>query len=140
MPVELNIASETVRLIVEKARMIEAEMEKNLEHEPDLEPVPVGANEHHTHATLVEEEAEDPTEAELRELIGDLNVDEAVELVALAWIGRGDFAPAEWPEALRDARGRAETRRNRIANYLLGMPLLADHLEAGLDALIAHDQ
>ena len=135
MAVELNIASETVRLIVEKARMIEAEVEKELELEPDLEPVPAGGNEHHSQATLVEEEADDPTEAELRELIDDLNVDQTTELVAIAWIGRGDYEPSDWSEALRDVRARAEARRSRVASYLLGMPLLADHLEAGLDAM-----
>jgi hypothetical protein len=133
--VELTIPLETVRIVVDKARAIEAELEPELEHEPDIEPTPGGANERHAHATLVEEEAEDPTESELRELIDELNVDETTELVAIVWIGRGDYEPAEWGDALRDASSRAEAQRSRVANYLLGMPLLADHLEAGLDAL-----
>lgn len=135
MVVELTLALETVRLIIDKARAIEAEIEKELENEPDLEPASVGASEHHTHATLVEEEAEDPTEEELRELIEELNVDEAAELVAIAWIGRGDYEAADWAEAVRDARLRPEARGSRLPRYLLGMPLLADHLDAGLDAL-----
>lgn len=135
MAVELTLAPETLRLIVEKARTVEAAIEKDLEHESDLEPTPPGGNEHHAHATLVEEEAEDPTEEELRELIDDLNVDEATELVAITWIGRGDYDAADWEEALKEARGRAGPRGARVSRYLLGMPLLADYLEAGFDAL-----
>lgn len=135
MAVDLTLAPETVGLIIDKARTIEAEIEKDLEHEPDLEPVPVGANDHHAHASLVEEEAEDPTEQELRDLIGDLNVDESAELIAIAWIGRGDYEAADWDEALKEARSRAGGRGSRVSRYLLGMPLLADYLETGLDAL-----
>lgn len=139
MAVELTLAPATVRVIVDKARAIEAEVESELEHEPDVEPAPAGGSEHHAHAALVEEEAEDPTEEELREIIDELNVDEATELVAIAWIGRGDYEAGDWDEALAEARSRPEAQRRRLSRYLLGMPLLADHLEAGLDALAAVD-
>lgn len=71
---------------------------------------------------------------ELREFINALDTDEAAALVALAWIGRGDFDPADWRDAVREAGARRETS---TANYLLGMPLLPDHLE---DALSAYDR
>jgi hypothetical protein len=139
--VDLTISSETVRLVIDKARAIEAELEEELEHELDVEVVPPGANEHHGHASLVEEEAEDPTEEELRELIDELNVDEAAELVAIAWIGRGDYEAADWAEPLAEARARAEAPgAPPVSRYLMGMPLLADHLEAGLDAITEADE
>lgn len=69
---------------------------------------------------------------ELRELINDLNVDEAAELIALAWVGRGDYDASEWADAVTAARERAN---KRTAKYLLGMPLLADLLEEGLEAI-----
>lgn len=72
------------------------------------------------------------TEEELRELINDLNVDEAAELIALAWVGRGDYDASEWKDAVRAARERTN---KRTAKYLLGMPLLADWLEEGLEAI-----
>ena len=59
-------------------------------------------------------------------------MDEAAELVAIAWIGRGDFEAEDFQQAVDEARDRAA---GSTATYLLGMPLLADHLEAGLDAL-----
>jgi hypothetical protein len=70
--------------------------------------------------------------AELKELIADLNEDEQVSLVALAWIGRGSFGPDELDEALSTARAE---RVNRTEDYLLGMPLLPDYLEEALDKL-----
>ena len=50
-------------------------------------------------------------------------------MVALTWIGRGDFTADDWDEALRIA---TEEHNDRTAEYLLGMPLLPDYLEEGL--------
>jgi hypothetical protein len=61
-----------------------------------------------------------------------LNEDEQASLVALAWIGRGSFGPEELEEALSTARTE---HTNRTEDYLLGMPLLPDYLEEGLDRL-----
>ena len=67
---------------------------------------------------------------EAKSRIDDMNVDEQCELVALAWIGRGDFSKEDWNEALNTAR---QEHNNRTAEYLLGMPHLPDHLQAALD-------
>jgi hypothetical protein len=75
-----------------------------------------------------------PVRAELREFINGLDVDELDALVALAWIGRGDFDPSEWPSVVSEARAR---RERNTADYLMGMPLLPDYLE---DALSAFDR
>jgi hypothetical protein len=82
--------------------------------------------------SILEDFSDDATQAELKEFIRDLNEDEQVSLVALAWIGRGSFAPEELEEALTTARSE---RNNRTDEYLLGMPLLPDYLEEGLDRL-----
>ena len=71
-------------------------------------------------------------QAELRAFIEAMNVDEAAELTAIAWIGRGSFEPEEFAEALRTARAEATAP---TADYLLGMTDLAENLEAGLEAL-----
>ncbi len=78
-----------------------------------------------------DEAAEDNTEDELAEMIAGLNEDEQIELVALAWLGRGSYAVEEWDDAVTEA-GRAHN--DRTAQYLMGMPLLADYLEEGLAA------
>jgi len=59
-------------------------------------------------------------------------IDEQVHLVALAWVGRGTFSADEFDEAVEIAR---HERVNTTSRYLLGMPLLADYLEAGLELL-----
>lgn len=80
---------------------------------------------------VLEAYADDPTFDELVDFINGLNVDEQCELVALAWVGRGDYGKEEWEEALAMAR---DQHNDRTALYLLGMPLLGDYLEEGLAA------
>lgn len=70
--------------------------------------------------------------AELAAFIGGLNDDEKAHLVALAWVGRGTFEAAEFAEAVQTARAEATTPTE---DYLTGMPHLAEHLEAGLEAM-----
>lgn len=71
-------------------------------------------------------------EDELRAFIDNLPEEEATSLVALMWVGRGTFEPEDLEEALTIAREEAD---HPASVYLLGSPLLSDHLEAGLDAL-----
>jgi Protein of unknown function (DUF3775) len=81
---------------------------------------------------ILEDFANDPTRAELTGFIETLNYDEQANLVALAWVGRGTFEKEEFAEAVETARAE---RINATANYLLGMPLLADYLEEGLEKM-----
>jgi len=130
---DLTIGPDTVRLFIEKAKAISAAVNDDYvdggEHEIEIDGE---TRDSHAHDGLAEEEAEDYTEEELRELINDLNVDEAAELVALAWVGRGDYDASEWSEALAEAHRRGNSR---TAKYLLGMPMLGDWLEEGLEAI-----
>lgn len=70
--------------------------------------------------------------AELHGILEVLNEDEWVHLTALAWVGRGTYEPEEFADAVRMAR--QETRAS-TEDYLLGMPDLAENLEAGLEAM-----
>lgn len=130
---ELSIGPDTVRLFIEKANAITAAVNEDYvdgsEHEVELDG---DTRDNHHHDGLAEEKTENLTTRELRALINDLNVDEAAELVALAWIGRGDYDASEWAEALDEARRRDN---RRTAKYLLGMPMLGDWLEEGLQAI-----
>jgi hypothetical protein len=130
---ELTIGPDTVRLFIEKAKTLSAALNDDYvdggEHEVELDG---DSKDNHHHDGLAEEKADDSTEEELRELINDLNVDEAAELIALMWIGRGDYSADEWNDAVNEARQRGNRRTSK---YLLGMPLLGDWLEEGLEAL-----
>ena len=81
---------------------------------------------------ILEDFANDPTRAELAGFIDALNDDEKASLVALAWVGRGTFEPEEFDEAVETARGEKTTSTSR---YLLGIPLLSDFLEEGLEKM-----
>ncbi|QBY02421.1 DUF3775 domain-containing protein [Rhodophyticola sp. CCM32] len=74
----------------------------------------------------------DRAEGEFRGFLEALNTDEQAELVAIMWIGRGSFEPEDFAEALDTARAEATTP---TADYLIGTPHMADHLEAGLEML-----
>ena len=134
MAVDLNIDPDTIRHYILKARMISADLSDDYndgtEHESELDPTTL--TDRHSHEGLQEEESEDLTSEELSELLDDLNVDEAAELVAIVWIGRGDFDAGDWDDAVKQARERAVGPTSR---YLLGIPQLGDFLESGLNTL-----
>ena len=89
-----------------------------------------------TDADADEDEAADAGKSDLsgenlETLIGELNEDEQAALMALAWVGRGDYEPDEWEEAVTLARERNEADP---AGYLMGLDLLGDLLAEGLAA------
>ncbi len=118
----LEISSDKIGFVILKAR----EMAAKVAAWDD------GATSDHDAELILEDFSDDATRAELKEFIRDLNEDEQASLVALAWIGRGSFAPEELDEAVATARAE---RTNRTEDYLIGMPLLPDYLEEGLDRL-----
>lgn len=121
----LTIPLAKLTYIIEKAREFDAE-------------VPADADEDGSNAAdddereILLDTPDNPTEQELRDAIEGLNTDEQEELLALIWIGRGDFTADEWRDAVRQAR---EARTGTEADYLIGTPLLADYLEEGVAAL-----
>lgn len=121
----LTLSTEQVNRIIELAREYEAhtapaEDELNLTEEDAVDGMG-GAASH----PLVEWDT-------LQAAIEDLNDDEQFQLVALMWVGRGTYDVEDWDEALGTAKAEAT---HSPAEYLMGTPLLADHLVNGLDAL-----
>jgi hypothetical protein len=121
-PAELNIGLDKVQDIVLKAREFDLE-----EFEDDPDPGADSDVAENREDRL--DEGDDPTEAELRELIDDLNDDEVVDLIALVWIGRGDFGIDELGEARELAR---ERHQGSSSKYLMGIPTLAEYLVEGV--------
>lgn len=78
---------------------------------------------------VLEDTPDDPVFEEAKAFIDDLDIDEQCELVALMWIGRGDFDPSEFANAVAVAR---DEHNDRTAEYLLRTPLLADLLTEGM--------
>jgi hypothetical protein len=118
----LSISPEKVCFIIVKARQFDA---KDAVTEPD----PGSNASDDGMLSVLEDHDDDPVRAELASFIHDLNVDEQVDLVALAWLGRGDGDLDGWKQLHAEA---ARAHNRRTARYLLGMPMLADFLEEGL--------
>ena len=121
----LNTPLEQLDYIVEKAREFDAETAP-VDSDPGSNP-----NDDRDVAIL-EGTPDNPTEQELLAALDALDDDQRIEILALMWLGRGDFDRSEWPDALSQAQ---EIHNAGETGYLVGTPLLADYLEEGLAAL-----
>jgi hypothetical protein len=81
---------------------------------------------------ILEDTPDNPTHEELTAAVRDLNADQLNEVLALVWLGRGDFTGDEWVQAIAQARDLGESRAVRA---LMDTPLLADLIEDGLGEL-----
>jgi len=70
--------------------------------------------------------------AQLLAILDALDGDDLIELVALAWIGRGDFEWSEWPRAVAQSRNLISTRP---AEYLADLPGFPYYLQSALASL-----
>jgi hypothetical protein len=127
----LSISSQKVSYIITKAREFDV---KDVVTDPDSSSNAADD----AMLSVLEDHKDDPVVAEIRAAVFALNVDEQIDLVTLAWLGRGDGGVEDWDD-LRAEASRAHNRRT--ASYLLGIPLLSDYLEEGLSQLgIAYDE
>lgn len=122
---ELGIAPEKVRFVIVKARQFDV---KEADSDPDEGSDAIDDD---MSDVLEDKPEEDAVRQELTEFINGMDEEEQINLVALAWLGRGTYGIDEWNEAVDTAR----TEHNkRTAQYLLGLPLLGDYLAEGLEA------
>ena len=119
---DLAISAEKVATILAKARQFDV---KDVVTDPDSSS---NASDD-AMLSVLEDHADDSVRSELIAIIRGLNEDEQIDLVALAWLGRGDGDLEDWEDIRAEA---ARARNKRTAEYLLGMPLLGDHLEEAL--------
>ncbi|HEX5779249.1 MAG TPA: DUF3775 domain-containing protein [Xanthobacteraceae bacterium] len=121
--IDLDISPEKVAWIIVRAREFEAKVQPfNADEETAAEE----------HSGILEDRHFNPTLRELAGFLHALNEDELANLVALTWIGRGTYEASQWQEVLRRARDNSDVSPER---YLLRTPMLAEYLEAGLDAV-----
>ncbi len=119
----LTVPLETLIYIIEKAREFDAELPP-VQIEDGSNPTDDEAGD----TSILEDRPDNPTAQELKEALETLNDDQRDEIVALTWVGRGDFTNEDWDEAVGAAR---ERHNGEEARYLMGTPLLADYLEEG---------
>ena len=119
---ELGIATDSVCYIIVNARQFDVK-------EGVTDPNSGSDAPDDGYRDVLEENPDDPVYSLLTDFIAGLDIEEQINLVALAWLGRGTYDKSEWSEALKIAR---QEHNNRTAQYLLGLPLLGDYLEEGL--------
>ena len=122
----LVIPLEILAFIIAKAREFDAEVPA----EPDAATGSDGPDDDEREVLL--DTPDNPTEQELRDAIDGLGGPERQELLALMWLGRGDYDADSWPEALREAK---DSTIASVTDYLVGTPLLGDYLEEGASVL-----
>jgi hypothetical protein len=123
--VALDIDPALVEFIILKARAFDG---KTLPVEPDPGSNPSDDGD----LEILGDYPTDQTETELRDAIEQLSDDAATDLVAMFWVGRGDFSRDEWEQARELAVQRSGKPR---AAYLMGEPNLGDFLEEGIISL-----
>ncbi|MEQ1865521.1 MAG: DUF3775 domain-containing protein [Micropepsaceae bacterium] len=122
---QIAVPLDTLAYIIEKAREFDAQVDVD---DPESGSNPSDDRE----ISILEDSADNPVDEELTAALEALNDDQLTELLALLWVGRGDYDRASWKDAVRQAR---EAKNKRIVRYLIGTPMLGDLVEEGLAEL-----
>ena len=119
----LRISTEKVCYVVVKARQFDVKVAP--------EWLDDGSNPTDDGMTRVlEDYKDDPTLVELSSYLRAMNQDELQDLIALTLLGQGDYTIDEWEDLVVEAE---EVREDGPVRYLIGIPLLGDYLEDGLN-------
>jgi hypothetical protein len=121
----LEMNPDIVCTIIERAREFHAKEEVVIPEEP-------GSPADDWALQVLADHADDLTYQDLKTQIDDLDPEQQVQLVALMWMGRGDYEADEWDTALSEAK---DNWTPTVAEYLIATPLVADYLSEGLDML-----
>lgn len=87
----------------------------------------------HSVAQILSSHQEDPSYQEVIKTIDDLEPEQQAELVALMWLGRGDYDLSEWESAVGEA-SRSFGNEN-VGHYLLARPQASEFLQEGLNQM-----
>lgn len=121
----LDINPETVCYLLQLARAFHVKESVSIPEEP------MSSSDDWALQVLADH-VEDTTYREFILAVRDLEPDQQASLVALMWLGRGEYEAGEWDAALRRAR---EDLTPYTAEYLIAKPYLSDYLQDGLEQL-----
>ena len=119
--VDLGISLEVVATVVDLANAVQSPDEGSM-----------GDGDEDEERDDDDEEEEEVTLDLLTDFIDDLNDDEQAALIALAWVGRGDYDAEGWDEAVKLAAER--NAKGTASGYLVDMAGLGDLLSDGVAA------
>jgi hypothetical protein len=121
----LTIDPDTLCFIIAKAREFQAKEGVVI---PETHPDSPSEN---WAMQVLADHSDDHTMLEVQSAVADLDDRQQSELVALMWLGRGDYTMEEWEQAVVDA---ADARSDHTPEYLLAHPLVSYYLEEGMGA------
>ncbi len=121
----IEIDRDTLQAIMDRSREFHAKEQVSIPEVP-MSPTDDWAMQ------VLADHSDDAVYSELGSIIEDLEPDQQISLVALMWVGRGDYDALEWQDAVKYA---TEAHNARTAEYLIATPMLADYLRLGLDAM-----
>lgn len=121
----LNVSSDTVCRLIRLAQEFHAQEEVTFPEDP-------GNPSGDWAVQMLASHSDDATFQEFQTIIRDCDPDQQQEIVALLWLGRGDFSEDEWDAAVETA---GDSWNSRTAEYLMTHPLLPDYLAEGLNLL-----
>ena len=125
---ELRISSEKVCAFIEAAREVAGKV-------PSTAGDRTTTGDDSRFVTIEEPEGdgehEDARRRQMVEFVAGLNVEEQADLLALIWLGRGDYDISEWNDALTEAEARIAARD---PDFMIGDAALPEYLGGGLEA------
>lgn len=128
MRVNITMPIETLARIIVKVREMEAGVDDDDETDVEDEEETV-EDEAFLAADEDDEAVEEWEDDELTNLLGSLSDAELAELLAVMWVGGGDYDEESWDEALSRARALSDLD---ALTHLLGADDLSDLIEDGL--------
>jgi len=123
--VRLHIPLDTLCSLIDLAREFQAKEEVTFPEVPSS-PTDDWAMQ------VLADHGDDYNVSEFKQIVTEMSERQRSELIALMWMGRGDFSVEEWEDAVDEAWGDFSVR---AAAYVLAHPMLSDHLEEGMIAL-----
>lgn len=121
----LNVSTHNICRLIDLAREFQAQEEVSFPEDP-------GSPSGDWAAQILASHQDDSTFGEFKSIIDDLEPDQQHEVVALLWVGRGDYCEDEWDDAVLQAR---DSWNLRTAEYLIAHPHLSDYLAEGLEVM-----
>ena len=121
---ELRISSEKVCAFIEAAREVAGKV-------PSTAGYRTTTGDDSKLVTIEDNPGEDSRRQQMVEFVAGLNVEEQTDLLALIWLGRGDYDIDEWDDALAEAEARIAARD---PDYMIGDAALPEYLGDGLEA------
>ena len=126
---EIELNRDTIQFLIDRTREFHTRDDVSFDEEPEVDDDDWSQQ---VSASF----ASDPYYQEIKTTIEDLEPDQQMTLVALMWVGRGDFAASEWADALKETE---DNRNPNTADYLIGTPMLSDYLAEAVEQLETED-